>query len=210
MKKKQENSYSNISPSIPLALENESTQELQLSESALPLDSGDTKEKMFADWLAGMTLKEIADQNAISYQTILRYKKKGDWENRKSLALVEMKELQEGLPKAILQEETINDTLRVLHRLVQEIKEGMFLNRWEKMPINVKSLVDSINTLFRLQTFLDSGGVDRKEVNVKKQSIDWNRLIESSVKLKQGLGDQFDEKQFIKQVLDGESDKNNK
>jgi hypothetical protein len=159
------------------------------------------KEVMYHDFCTGMSLVDISKKHDVSYRSIIRYAQEGDWKSRRELQLAGVDEV-DLKPSDLLQSEAIDKALRVLHKIATDTEIGLFGGNPELLRTNVKTMVDAIDKLVRLKMHVESGGVDKREVHVKKESMDWNKIIEMSVKAKKEKGDNFDEEEFLRNVMD--------
>lgn len=157
---------------------------------------------MLDDFVDGLSLKDVSKKYNVNYRTVLRYSKKGNWVSKKAAYNEEVDALEEVPDRIRWQRETIDNTIRSLAEISTMTRDSVLLGRTSEIPMNIKTLTDSLDKLIRLQMFIDAGGVAKSEVSVKKQSIDWNQIIEQSLKAKKQQGSNFDEEAFLRQAID--------
>lgn len=181
------------------------TPELPIPYKDLPEDSKEiARSDMFEQFCKGMTLKEIAEVYQISYRTIVRYSTDGNWSEEKAKLKEELKGLEVVDDQADLPSKAIDSTLRALNKMAADLNRDIQSGR--EPTVNYKNLVDALDKAVKLRMHVDTGGVTKTEhtVNKKTQTVDWNRLIETMVKAKKEHGESFNEKAFIKDVIDAE------
>ena len=174
-----------------------------MADDPKPLNELD-KEIMFGEFIRGSDLKAIASKHGINYRRLLRISNKEDWKDKKALVQSQTTDLAK-VDTDTLQNEAITRTLRVLHKIAADT-ETMLLAGSDvdqlTVKMNIKTMVDAIDKLVRLKMHVESGGVEKKEVNVKKQTIDWNQMIEQATEARKKFGEDFNEKEFLAKVID--------
>lgn len=162
------------------------------------------KQDMYEQFCKGLTLKEIAETYQISYRTIVRYSKDGNWSEEKAKLKEELKDLETVDDQADLPSKAIDSTLRALNKMAADLNRD--IQTGKEPTVNYKNLVDALDKAVKLRMHVDTGGVTKTEhtVNKKVQTLDWNKLIESAVKAKKEHGEGFNEKEFLKNVIDAE------
>lgn len=165
------------------------------------------KEVMLNDYISGLTVKEVAAKHKINYRRLLRIATDSKWTDRKAMVEAGVKDVA-NIPNDVLQDQAITKILRVLHKIAEDTEKSLFNGDDALARMNIKSMVDSIDKIVRLKMHVANGGVETKNVNVRKQTVDWNKLIEQSVEAKKKFGEDFDEKEFLKDVIDAEAKDN--
>lgn len=162
------------------------------------------KELLYQQFKRGdKTLKDIAKDAGISYQTVLKYKDKGNWEDRKLKEANDMLELQakSNSDVQLVGKDAVASLVKSLFKMAQDLEETVFYDSNTNIPIPMKTIVECLDKLLRLQHFLKTDGKSISEKNVKVQTINWNQLIQQSIEAKK-TNPNFNEEDFAKQVID--------
>ena len=183
------------------------------------LDSDDIRHKeAYILYAQGYNKTQISKQIGVARKTIINWSQKHEWDKR----LAKQKEAETPLDpenlkplrlddadKQFLQEQTISKGMRTLYTLMNRVESAVLSNQEDDLKVNIKTLVDALDKFYRLQVFLRDGGVDKKEVHVKKESIDWTTIIQESIAAKKEHGESFDEKEFLKKAMSRSLGKDN-
>lgn len=103
----------------------------------------------------GYKLKEISERLNISYRSLTKYKKAGDWDNDK-------------YPPFTLTD-LVEDTRILLFRYLQEVLHGVHEDDSTRISLNVKSLVNALKELEDLAPVCSA----RDAVEVMKNFMIW-------------------------------------
>jgi hypothetical protein len=156
-------------------------------------------ESMYQAYKKGHMLKDIATQNGVTPRHVSRILDRENWKERKSKELLEDKRANNLVGKEELSVEIFNKNLQIAHEMLREAHAIAKTEGYNKVP--VKTLTDVVDKLIRLQIFMQSGGIDKKQVEVKSHKIDWNALIKTSIKAKKE-NSEFNEQEFVKNAIE--------
>ena len=162
------------------------------------------RELMYQEYLSGKSARSIAIKNNVSIISMHNYVNRNHWKERRALLQEEMA-VTETIPKEELRRKTAKEAGLFLGKYISEAR--IMLESGNIHDINmsrIKQAVDSFDKIVRLEEFIENGGKDVKEVNVKKQTLDWNQAIEQSIRAKKEHGEDFNEKEFLSKVIDAE------
>lgn len=157
------------------------------------------KEAMFALYKNGSTLKEIAEQFNLSYGTLKKYKKAGDWDDRKEIEVAKETKLMTTGPEALAME-SYTKVLRSCFVLAERAEQRIIQEGETVNPNLLKTLTDCIDKLQRLHLFSKAGGVNKNEnrnVNVK---VDYKEMAKIYKKAKEN-GEEYDSGEHLKDVI---------
>ena len=155
-------------------------------------------EAMFQAYKKGYSLKEIADQNQVSTRTMTRLRKDGEWDKRKDTEALTAKRSANLIGKQELSLNLFNETLELAYELLKGVKEEAIENGFARVPL--KQITDVVDKLVRLQMFMDSGGVSKKQVEVREHKIDWNDMIKATLEAKKD-DPNFDDREFVRKAV---------
>jgi hypothetical protein len=162
------------------------------------------KEQMYQEYRRGKTLKAIAERFNMTEKSIGKYKKEGQWDEKKERDLQEKQKLEKSEIEDIAKE-TYSKLLKVVYKLVSDFEKYVFEGEENGRPVPLKVLTDAVEKLTKLHYFAANGGVEKVKsehtVRNVNEKIDYAKLAEVHLKMKR-LNPGYDEKALLKDVVD--------
>jgi transposase len=154
---------------------------------------------MFRDYCNGMLLQQIAEKYGISERTVRRNKEKEEWDSKKAEYLSEKRRLASLQTEKDLTEEARIKVNKLLLKFVEDLERIGEVEGYAGIPM--KLITDAVDKLSRLQTFKETGGVDKKELTVTSHKIDWAEVVRATHQIKQQNPD-TDIKDLMEKITD--------
>lgn len=158
-------------------------------------------ERAYRMWKAGETYIAISKVFGVADRSVARWKKTYKWEERKQkeMALQIKHETQTELFIANDSLKTTNNLLNKIVLLLEEACENT-TDAIRLRPV-IKDYVASLDKIIRLRAFMDHGGADMSKNHNTSEKMDWNKLIDTSLKMKREHGKDFDDKKFVEDAI---------
>lgn len=170
-----------------------------------PEEYAEQKALIRSRYMQGKTVQQVAEEFDRSDRVIRGYVQKGDWRELRDKAWEDNRSLN--LSSSTLGLENFESAMRVINRLSIKIEKAIDENKWEKIPVTLKSWVEAVDKLNRLKLHMDSGGVTHKEISIKKQVIEWAPILELCSLMLDKHGTDFDQLKFTEAIVTAIRDK---
>jgi hypothetical protein len=162
------------------------------------------QERMYQEYLRGITMTQISENWNVSYRTIQRYKEKLDWDGRKEKDIAQKAFLNESEVDTIARE-TYSKLLKICYRMVSDLERAVFEVDAEQQArtVPLKTVTDAVEKLTKLHYFAKAGGVEKKQIESKhtEHKIDYAKLARIHLDTKK-QNPEYDEKRLLKDVVD--------
>ena len=156
-----------------------------------------------------MSLTELAIKYNRSRNTLTKYKKDGKWDERKEKEDAEIKALVpyvhgllEKAPSEV-RELSIQDAEVCLNLVLRRYKDALLAGDENTAGIvnSIHKISSSLEKFQNVEIKKKTGGVTKTEVHVKKETINWDKIIRLSIEAKKEHGESFDESKFLEEAI---------
>lgn len=160
------------------------------------------REKGYKLWSRGYVIADIAEKLGYSERTIYRWKDGDEWEDRREKETAIARK-QEQLTEAELAVENIHTLNRLLHKAISLLEDAMGSTK-DLLTYRgaIRDYGNLLDKTVRALAFVDNGGADQTKVHSTNEKLDWNELIKQSLEAKKLYGEDFDDREFAKKVIE--------
>lgn len=170
------------------------------------------KEQMYQEFRRGKTLKAIAEKWNISERSVGKYRKDGNWDDKKQRDIEERQKLEKTEVEDVAKE-TYSKLLKICYKLVSDFEKYVFEGEEQGAPVPLKVLTEAVERLTKLHYFAANGGVERTKTETVSRNvserIDYAALAKIHLEAKK-LNPSYDEKGLLKDVVDASYNKDKK